>query len=292
MAVQTKAIKNRIKSVKNTKKITKAMELVAASKMKRAVDKALQARPYAVETRSILDSLSGANSTHPLFEKREGNKVLCIVITSNRGLCGAYNAQVLKLMLGYIKENNDKDFSFVTVGKKAHNALLRMKKNVVASFDLGETVALADTLAITDMVTQEFEKGVYDTVVAFHTDYISALSQVPKLKTILPFSETTIQATVTDIGGTETGTVSEYVFEPDQSTVFNVLIKKVSRMQVYHMILECFASEQSARMVAMKNANEAAGEMIEDLTLLFNKARQASITQEISEISAGMASIS
>lgn len=292
MAVQTKAIKNRIKSVKNTKKITKAMELVAASKMKRAVDKALQARPYATETRRILDSLSSGNISHPLFEKREGNTVLCVVITSNRGLCGAYNAQVLKLLLAYIKENSDKQISFITVGKKANNFLLRMKLPVVASFDLGETIALADTLAITDLVTQEFEKGTYDTVLAFHTDYISALSQVPKIKTILPFSEATMHSSVSDITGTQSVEMTEYVFEPNQSTVFNVLIKKVSRMQVYHMLLECFASEQSARMVAMKNANEAAGEMIDDLTLLFNKARQASITQEISEISAGMASIS
>jgi F-type H+-transporting ATPase subunit gamma len=294
MAVQTKAIKNRIKSVKNTKKITKAMELVAASKMKRAVDKALQARPYAKETRNILDTLASGNFNHNLFEKRSGNKVLCVVITSNRGLCGAYNAQVLKMVLSYIKNNQDKELSFVTVGKKAQSFLFRLKKDIIASFDLNETISLNDTLSITELVTSEFEKGNFDEVLAFHTDYVSALSQIPRTKVLLPFSSESAESLFKEIGGVngQVKEIKEFIFEPNPKYVFDVLIKKVSRMQVYHMILECFASEQSARMVAMKNANEAAGEMIEDLTLLFNKVRQAGITQEISEISAGMASIS
>ncbi len=293
MAVQSKAIKQRIKSVKNTKKITKAMELVAASKMKRAVMKTLDARAYARYSWDILQSLEQSGEQHPLFTERAGNRYLMAVVSSNRGLCGAYNTQVLRSVVAFIKEHPDATIDFVTIGKKGDFAIRRLGTQVIATFDVGETVTLPDVFPIGELLITEFEKGSYDKVFVAYTDYISALTQTPHIKQILPFSRSSLQDTIEAMNGeVEKKESIEYLFEPGYETILGVLINKVSRMQVYHMLLEGAASEQSARMIAMKNASDAAGEMIQDLTLAFNKARQSSITQEISEISAGMASVS
>ncbi len=292
MAVQSKAIKQRIKSVKNTKKITKAMELVAASKMKRAVSKTLEARVYARYSWDILQSLEKKEQTHPLFEEREGNRYLVAVITSNRGLCGAYNTQVIRTVMAFIREHPEAKIDFVTIGKKGDVALRRTGQNITASFDIGQSVTLTDVMPIGEMLLKEFEHKNYDKIFVAYTDYVSALTQTPHMKQILPFSKASLENTMEEMNADTKTESIEYLFEPGYETILSVLITKISRMQVYHMLLEGAASEESARMMAMKNASDAAGEMIEDLTLAFNKARQASITQEISEISAGMASVS
>lgn len=304
----TKEIKRRIKSVKNTKKITKAMELVAASKMKRAVSSTLASRLYAGYSWEILTSIANSTQeiTHPLFVQREVKNVLLVLITSNRGLCGAYNAQVTKKALALLKTSdinlNNAKIDLVTVGKKGDTAMRRIGKNIIATFtELPDNINLNDVVPISKFVVDQYKENKYDKILIAYTDFVSALSQKPNIKQILPISKEQIKELIDTVG--ENAEVKgeldisitkkvDYTFEGDQEALIGSLAEKLSRMQIYQMLLESNASEQSSRMVAMKNASEAAGEMIDDLTLAFNKARQASITQEISEISAGMASVS
>lgn len=299
----TKEIKRRIKSVKNTKKITKAMELVAASKMKRAVASTLSSRLYAQYSWGILTSIAEnvKEITHPFFNQREEKNILLILITSNRGLCGAYNAQVIKKTILLLKNENAKiNIDILSVGKKGDIGMRRLGKNIIASFtELPDNISLASILPISKMLMDEYIKEHYDKVIVAYTDFISALTQKPNIKQILPISKTEFEELVEntkirtlDVGNSDVQRPTEYLFEGNQDKLISSLAEKITRMQIYQMLLESNASEQSSRMVAMKNANDASGEMIDDLTLVFNKARQANITREISEISAGMASVS
>lgn len=294
----TKEIKRRIKSVKNTKKITKAMELVSASKMKRAISSTLASRPYALYSWEVLESLSAyvGKTTHPLLVKRDEGKTLIIFITSNRGLCGGYNSQISKKIVSMLKEDTDVKYDFISVGKKGESTLRRIGQNITASFnELPDSPSLADIYPIANLAIDLYKSGEYNQIRIAYTDFVSALSQVPHVRTILPVSKTAIEAEIKDAKN-ETGSQKlvavDYTFEPDYETLMSTVVEKIARMRVYQLILESCASEHSARMMAMKNASDAAGEMIDDLTLAFNKARQAGITQEISEISAGMASVS
>ncbi len=302
----TKEIKQRIKSVKNTKKITKAMELVAASKMKRAISKALSGRLYANYSWNLLTSLSERleGIDQPFFnghgETKEEGRTLFVLITSNGGLCGAYNSQIIKKTISSIKQIDANNIDIITIGKKGDNAMRRIGSNVVASFlEVPDNSSLADILPISKMIIDEYKLAKYKNVYMAYTDFISALTQKANVKQILPIEKEELKDVIDSIETKEKIFDKEkievnktpYIFEGDMNEIIESLAEKLVRMQIYHMILESSASEQSSRMMAMKNASEAAGEMIDDLTLVFNKARQASITQEISEISAGMASI-
>jgi len=313
----TKEIKRRIKSIKNTKKITKAMELVAASKMKRAVSSTLASRLYAEYSwevlSSVADSLENTDFKHPLFETQKEGKTLLVLITSNRGLCGAYNAQAIKRSLVYFK-NEKPSVDILAIGKKGDTAMRRVGKNVVASFvELPDQISLRDTMPISKMLVDEYMKGVYGKVVVVYTDFISALTQKANLRQVIPVRKESLAEFIKSVGenienvseqkkvptesrGSTTaeavGNKTDYLFEGDKTKLIGDLAEKLTRMQIYQMLLESNASEQSSRMMAMKNATEASGEMIDDLTLVFNKARQSNITREISEISAGMASVS
>lgn len=301
----TKEIKRRIKSVKSTKKITKAMELVAASKMKRAVSSTLASRLYAEYSWEILTSLSKSlekqegKEMHPLFAEREIKNILLVLITSNRGLCGAYNAQVIKKVIAMLKENaGGINLDLITIGKKGDVAMRKIGQNVVASFmDLGDSITLNKVAPVSKFLMDEYTNQKYDKVFVAYTDFISALTQKPNVKQILPVSKTELQELIQGLGAQKDSvapatTKIDYLLEGDKDKLISSLVEKLTRMQVYQMLLESNASEQSSRMMAMKNASEASGEMIDDLTLMFNKARQSNITREISEISAGMASVS
>ncbi len=302
----TKEIKQRIKSVKNTKKITKAMELVAASKMKRAISKALSSRLYANYSWELLTSLSERleDIDQPFFnghkeDSKNKSKTLFVLITSNGGLCGAYNSQIIKKAILSLKELEINDVDIITIGKKGDHAMRRTGTNVIASFlELPDNSSLSDVLPLSKIIIDEFKGAKYKKVYIAYTDFISALNQKANVKQILPIVKEDIKDLIEKIGEGRAEEKIEakkqqvpYIFEGDMDAIIESLAEKLVRMQIYHMILESNASEQSSRMIAMKNASEAAGEMIDDLTLAFNKARQASITQEISEISAGMASI-
>ena len=304
----TKEIKRRIKSIKSTKKITKAMELVAASKMKRAVASALASRLYAGYSWDILASIAEnmPKSKHPLFTDREKKKdeeerILIVLITSNRGLCGAYNAQIIKKAIALLKIDRDGvKFDFISIGKKGDAAMRRARQNIIASFpELLDKVSLASILPVSKLAMDEYGAEKYHKVLVAYTDFLSPLVQKPNIKQLLPVSRENLAELLTDLGGEGRGEAIfkkhakiDYLFEGDFEILLSSLAEKITRMQVYQMALESGASEQSARMLAMKNASEASDEMIGDLTLAFNKARQANITREISEISSGMASIS
>ncbi len=297
----TKEIKRRIKSVKNTKKITKAMELVAASKMKRAVGKTLASRLYATYSWDILTSLSGKldDVTHQFFNENNAEKSLIVLITSNRGLCGAYNSQVIKKVLQKIKMDTREKSDFITIGKKGDGSMRRIGQNIVATFtELPDIISLQDITPVAQFITSEFKNGTYKNVFIAYTDYVSALTQKPQIRKLLPISKEEVRE-LADLAEKESLgdqvaklTESPYLVEGDTGKLMEMLAEKLVKMQVYQMLLESGASEQSARMLAMKNAGDASSEMIDDLTLVFNKARQANITREISEISAGMASVS
>ncbi len=297
----TKEIKRRIKSVKSTKKITKAMELVAASKMKRAVSSTLASRLYANYSHELLVSFASQleNSKHPFLNKREEvkNKVLYILITSNRGLCGGYNAQAIKRLINNVKNNKD-NVDIITIGKKGDNAMRRLGLNVTMTFlDLPDNLALRDIDPLALFIKEKFKDATYDEVYIVYTNYVSALTQKPETRKLLPVSKEELKESIESIGEERNKeklnqvNKNEYLFEGNIDELTEELAEKLVKMQIYQMFLESNASEQSARMMSMKNAGDAATEMIDDLTLVFNKARQANITREISEISAGMASI-
>ena len=307
----TKEIKRRIKSVKSTKKITKAMELVAASKMKRAVSSALASRLYAEYSWEVLTSIANSPEAikNPLFNDREEIKnVLLILITSSRGLCGAYNTQVVKKVLSYLKNNlstsleagkKDVNIDVITIGKKGDTMMRRVNKNIIASFfDLPDNISLREIVPISELAINEYNLEHYDKVLVAYTDFVSALTQKSNIKQVIPISQDSFKELIEMLGDNFRDRKEkekkdiEHLFEGDQEMLVKSIAEKIIRMQIYQMILESNASEQSSRMMAMKNASEAAGEMIDDLTLVFNKARQGNITREISEISAGMASVS
>jgi F-type H+-transporting ATPase subunit gamma len=233
-----------------------------------------------------------------LREKAENtkDKVLLILVTSNRGLCGAYNAQIIKKSVSLVK---DLDVDIITIGKKGDVAMRRLNQNILASFfELPDHINLRDVNPISDYILSEYQKGNYDKVLVAYTDFVSALTQRPNIKQVLPISKIELKDLIDnlpeDIPKTEKSNTpknTDYLFEGDQEKFIGKLAEKITKMQIYQMLLESNASEQSSRMIAMKNASEASGEMIDDLTLMFNKARQSNITREISEISAGMASI-
>lgn len=298
----TKEIKQRIRSVKNTKKITKAMELVAASKMKRSVSQALSSRLYANYSWNLLISLSERleGITHSFFTENDSKKDLLVLITSNGGLCGAYNSQIIKKSLHLIKKNTTDNLDIITVGKKGDNAMRKIGQNIIASFiNIPDNSTLSDISPLSKIIIEEYKKKNYKNIYIGYTDFISALNQKPHIKKLLPISKEELKEFIESVGDNlETKELKEkdkkevpYLFEGDTGKLIESLAEKLTKMQIYQMILESSASEQSSRMMAMKNASEAAGEMIGNLTLIFNKARQAGITQEISEISAGMASI-
>lgn len=290
----TKEIKNRIKSIKNTKKITKAMELVAASKMKRAVLKTIDSRfyrKYAEEILARIGDVIGDSSNKFITNNTTIDSTLpylIVLVSSNRGLCGGYNTQVLKKVIDHIRNNTNTKIQFVIVGKKAEGALRRLKQEILASFtELPDAVTLLHTLPISTFAINEFKEQRVSGVGIVFTEYISALSQNPKLSQLLPLDSSLFHEKA-EIKKTH----GEYLLEPIKGDLLEHLVEELVHARIYQMILESLASEQSARMIAMKNAGDASGEMVDELTLVFNKARQAGITQEISEISSGMASVS
>lgn len=298
----TKEIKRRIKSVKNTKKITKAMELVAASKMKRAVSQTLSSRLYASYSWEILTSIKDRleEVNHKFFmDNSNKEKYLVVLITSNRGLCGGYNSQVIKKTISMIKsEVSGQNVEIITVGKKGDGAMRRVGQSIVATFtDIPDNVSMRDIIPLSTYLTKEFKEEKYSRIYIAYTDFVSALTQKPIIKKILPIGKSELKEVIEEnlSASTKDSNVTKeipYLIEGDTDKLLDTLAEKLIRMQIYQMMLESNASEQSSRMVAMKSASDAAGEMIDDLTLVFNKARQAGITREISEISAGMASVS
>jgi F-type H+-transporting ATPase subunit gamma len=295
-------IRRQIQSTKNTSQITKAMEMVAASKMKKSQQAAMMARPYAEAALGILQSVSESVEPrkHILLENREVKNLCLLVVTSDKGLCGGLNSNVLREARKIAEENKDHNITIIAVGKKAEN-YFKKTKNISAVFSgIGDTVELRETLPISKLLIKDFTGRKYDKVAAVYTNFVSTLKQDVRIKKLLPITRRSLEETIEEIEDMAKDGISEknnngnnngveYKFEPSSEKVLCDLLPNLIETQVYHIILESNASEHSARMVAMKSATDNALEMLDDLKLTYNYIRQQKITQEMSEISAGVA---
>ncbi|HEY1172550.1 MAG TPA: ATP synthase F1 subunit gamma [Verrucomicrobiae bacterium] len=288
----TRDIRRRIKSVKNTAQITKAMQMVASSKMRKAQLAALAGRPYATLMNEVLAAVSeGAGEfTHALMDKREVKKRAIIVISTDKGLCGALNSNLLR-EAGKLDKNTT---VYITAGRKASQFIARTKRNLAAEFTYKDAPQFSEARAISKFAQELFLSGEVDQVDVLYTNFINTLTQKPEMRTLLPIGE--VGALDADMGGHNNEAAKlqkselEYQFEPSAGEVFSNLLPHYLNYQVYQYLLEAKASEHSARMVAMKSATDNAKQLIKDLTLEYNKLRQANITKELLEItSAAMA---
>jgi len=288
-------IRRRIKSVKNTAQITKAMQLVAASKMKKAQDQATSGRSYADLLNKVINHLKEQTSPedHPLLreESLEGGSDLVILVTSDKGLCGPLNTNLLRL----VSERVSEGASFITIGSKGRQAMVRLKRNIVADFTVKDPVSFAETKPVSDFVMERFLSGDYSSIKVVFSNFINTIRQEPHLETLLPISpiELGTQKAFDNLAGDSSGEsggpeCSGYLFEPSTRSVLDTVVPQYVGYQLYQMILESRASEHSARMVAMKAATDNAKQMIKDLTLEYNKQRQAAITAELLEITTAM----
>ncbi|HTR41155.1 MAG TPA: ATP synthase F1 subunit gamma [Pseudomonadales bacterium] len=285
----TRDIRRRIKSVKNTAQITKAMQMVAAAKMRKAQQAALVGRPYADLLNQILAEAGPriVSFNHPLMEKRNVKKRGVIVVATDRGLCGALNSNIARELIKLDKDST----IFITAGKKAAQFIARTKRQLAADFLYKDTPTFAEARVISKFAQDLFIKGEVDSVDILYSSFVSTLVQQPKLMPLLPIgkieplkvginapAELAEQAAP---GGVRTDV---FEFEPDEETVLSALLPHAMNFQVHQILFEARASEQSARMVAMKNATDNAKQLIKDLTLEYNKLRQSNITKELLEI--------
>ncbi len=298
MAISSRLIKRRIKSVANTRKITKAMELVAASKMRKSVQMTLASRTFSSSLNVMLSNVRSLvdPKSHPLFVGRlPVRSCLVIVTASDRGLCGGFNSQILKKTLEFLRSRDNQTIQVVSVGKRAETAIRRAGYPIVAAFDAISNAPNVDRARpVGEFASKEFLEGRTDRVFLVYMDFRSAVSQVPTVKQLLPMvpeAELLQRKEDEEQDASKEMIEPEFLFEPNPDTVLQALLPRVLDMQVYQALLESSASEHSARMLAMRNATDNATDMLQDLTLTFNQARQASITREISEISAGKAAI-
>lgn len=288
------------------------MQMVAAAKMQKAVSRVLEMRPYAHSAWRVLMNMSRAMKyhKHPLLETRPIAKVLIVVIASNRGLCGSFNASVHKKLREiladrdrlcstskYAKTNNECVADVLAIGKKAEKMALSLNADLIASFPgLMNSPNFDEARAVANMLVELYREKKYDKISVVYTDYISTLTQETKVRQVLPLETTEFEKQLAEIDmlGKEYGLhgpAGEYKIEPNVDSVLDAILPALLRAQLWHMILESNASKEASQMVAMKNATEAAGEIAEDLTLAYNRLRQAKITQEIAEISAGRAAL-
>ena len=280
----TRDIRRRIKSVKNTAQITKAMQMVAASKMRKAQQAALAGHPYSQVLNRVLVSLRDMVSadSHPLLEVRPIKKTLVLLVTSDKGLCGALNTNVLREAAQLDQENT----LFVASGKKGASFLARTGRNMIADFALPDNPTFLQTKAISKFCLEKVLSGEVDRVDVLYPKFVNTLVQKPLLVTLLPITDEKaagVSPTGADHPSNE-ATGAQYLFEPDADEVLNSVLPYYFHFEVFQMILDARASEQSARMVAMKSATDNAKSLVKDLTLEYNKARQASITTELLEI--------
>jgi F-type H+-transporting ATPase subunit gamma len=277
-------IRQRIRIVRNIQKITSAMQMVAAARFKRAQDRVGAARPYAEKMVAVMRNLSQAAAEvhHPLLEVREPRRMALVVITADRGLCGSYNTNVVRKAVEVIRSHSQLETVVLPVGRKGPGAFGRLGMTVGASFPLpARDVTLPDAQAITAEVRRLFESGEVDVVHLLYTRFFSALRMQPTVQQLLPL-QTPESAEEAVVSGGE-----DYIFEPAPDQLLANLLPRYLDVQVYQGLIESVASEHGSRMTAMKSASDNAGEMIDRLTLNYNRARQAAITTEIAEIVGG-----
>jgi F-type H+-transporting ATPase subunit gamma len=278
-------IKRRIKGIQSTAKITRAMEMIATSKMRKAQERGLAGRPYAEKIMQVMADLAAlrreGEEMHPLLQARPVKKIGILHITPDRGLCGGLNTNLNRKTTGFMLEQ-EAPVSLVTVGRKGRDFMRRLGREIRAEFtNLGDRPSWLDTLPISRIIIDDYTNGEIDRVYIVYPQFISTMAQKPAAHQILPVEPAEIP----------TAQNVDYIYEPGPAEVLGQLLPRFVEMQVYHAILESIASEQSARMVAMRNATESAGELIEELTLMYNKARQEMITKELLDITGGAAAL-
>ncbi len=280
-----KLIQRRIRGVQSISKITRAMEMIATSKMRRTQERGLAGRPYSEKITQVISTLAAISSgeaLHPLLQRREINKIAIVHITPDRGLCGGLVANVNRQAGRFIQEQGGQT-SLVCVGRKGLDFMRRVRREIKAEFTwMGDNPSYLDTLPISRIIIDEYTNSEIDAAYLSYTRFVSTMVQRPVIESILPVQPAEI-----------TGPQNvDYIFEPDPGAVLDQLLPRFVEMQIYHAILEAIASEQSARMVAMRNATENAVELTDELTLLYNKARQESITKELLDITGGVEALS
>ncbi len=283
-----KEIRTQISSIKSTQKITSAMEMVAASKMRKAQDRMQRGKPYAKRIKSVIGHLanSAPEYRHMFMREREIKRVGYIIVSTDRGLCGGLNINLFKPAIAAIKENSDSgiESDLCLLGGKAIGFFNSYGGNVVASArDLGEDPAIADLIGSIKVMLDAYEAGTIDRLYIVNNDFVNTMTQQPLLEQLLPLS-------ADDDNGMKHHW--DYIYEPDAKELLDGLLVRYIESLVYQAVVENGACEQAARMIAMKSATDNAGDLIDDLQLVYNKARQAAITQELSEIVSGAAAIS
>lgn len=306
MARSLRDLRRKMKAIKSTRQVTKAMELVAASKMRRAVQNAQTLRQYALMAWKILQRLSVNEGAHPYLEKRPVGKILAVVFSSDRGLCGSLNAQLLRTTSQYLhavqKLPSFEKIDFVAVGRKGQQFLHRSNQNVIAAFPaLSNHPTFKDVTPVARMIRDSYLERRYDHVVLLYMDFVSALVQEPSVKVLLPFSTTELKQMIesllpatkrkTEEQSSAPADEAQYMFEPSPEEVLSTVLPQLTEMQVYQAVLEAAASEHSARMVAMRSASDNASDILGDLTLTYNQTRQEKITAELAELSAAAAAM-
>ena len=288
-----KEIRGKIKSVENTKKITKAMEMVAASKMRKAQDRMHAARPYAEKVRDIAANLGMANPeyVHPFMKTNDVKTAGLIVVTTDKGLCGGLNTNVLRQVTNQIRDLQSAGVSTraVAIGNKGFGFLNRVGAPVVANaIQLGDTPHLEKLIGPVKVLLDAYERGELSAVYLSYTKFINTMKQEPVVQQLLPLSQDKMVEEARASGRAHSW---DYIYEPDAQSVIDDLLRRYVEALVYQAVAENMASEQSARMVAMKAATDNAGNVIDELKLVYNKTRQAAITKELSEIVAGAAAV-
>jgi F-type H+-transporting ATPase subunit gamma len=281
--IPIRVIRRRIRSIQSTAKITRAMEMIAASKMRQAQLRVLAARPYAEKMHEVVAHLAiqaqPGEELHPLLQRREVKRVAVVHIAADRGLCGGLNANVNRMTTNFVLERS-MPVALIAVGRRGRDFMSRYGQDILAEFiQLGDRPSLLDTIPISRVVIDDYTNETIDQVYLAYTRFITTVNQQPMLQELLPIEPAKIERTES----------LEYIYEPSAPAVLEHLLPRYVEMQVYHAILESIASEQSARMVAMRNATDNANEMIEELTLIYNKARQELITNELLDIAGGVA---
>jgi F-type H+-transporting ATPase subunit gamma len=284
-----KEIRSKIASIKNTQKITRAMEMVAASKMRKTQDRMRASKPYATKIYDVVKHIARASSEyrHPFTTPREVKRIGLIVVTSDRGLCGGLNANLLRETITNMRnwQEAGKEVDLCIIGRKGGAFFKRVGGRILASVDhLGDTPGVADLLGVVKVMLDAFYNGELDALHIVYNEFVNTMTQTPMMKQLLPLPK----------GDADTSTLLhhwDYIYEPDAKELLDALLERYIELQIYQAVVENIACEQAAKMIAMKNATDNAGDLIKEFQLAYNKARQAAITQELAEIVGGAAAI-
>jgi F-type H+-transporting ATPase subunit gamma len=277
-------IVRRIDSIRNTQKITKAMQVVAATRLKRAQAAVKATRPYSEKMLEVLRTAASRATEykHPFLVRREGKRAVMILVTTDKGLCGAINVNNIRAATRYMNEHHTEGQRYVTIGRKGRDFLLRYRREVIAEVSgVSDRPTVAEVLPAITVALEEYAKGNTDAVVLCYSKWISTMKQEPVVHVLIPAEIPAREA------GKEDGPRADYIYEPDPESVLDGLLPRYVETQVFQAVLENKASEYSAKMIAMQNATDAAGDLIDALTLYANKVRQAGITTELMEIVSG-----